>query len=143
MSKPRTIRKAQLAKTELRLVRSDDRVVGMADGEKMCQGRDEDEDGVWAQLYANVGKSRLNYFGYDGARNRFLYCFRGRFASSEYASKEGEYKLASKRKLNAIATPTEAASASGLSEKTRSVFQSNMLSPFDKMRARDVLMGPK
>lgn len=141
MSKPQTIRKAQLGKTELRLVRSGDQVVGMADGKKICQGRDEDE--VWAQLYADVGKSRLNYFGYDGARNRFLYCFRGGFASSEYASKEREYKLASKRKLDAIATPNEAVSASGLGEKIWSVFQSNMLSPFEKMRVRDVLMGPK
>ncbi|WP_037429574.1 hypothetical protein [Sinorhizobium fredii] len=140
MSKPQTIRKAQLGKTELRL-RSGDQVVGMADGKLICQGRGEDE--VWAQLYADVLKSRPNYFGYDGARNRFLHFFRDGFASSKYASHEREYKLASKRKLDAIATPNEAASASGLGEKIWSVFQSNMLSPFEKMRVRDVLMGPK
>lgn len=141
MTKPQTIRNAKLGKIALRLVQNGDLFVALADGKIICQGRDQEE--VWHQLYADVLKSRPNYFGYDGARSRFLHFFQGGFASSEYASHEREYKLTSKRKLDAIATPQEAASASGLGAQTWSVFQSNMLSPFEKMRVRDVLMGPK
>lgn len=140
MSKPQTIRKAKLGKIELRLVRSGDQVVGMADGKMIFQGRDEDE--VWNRLYVDVFKSRPNYFGYEGARNRFLYCFRGGFASSEYSSRERDYKLASKRKLDAVATPQEAVSASGLGAKIWSASQNNMLHTQEKIRLGEVLTGP-
>ena len=47
-----------------------------------------------------AGKSDPRYFGYAGARNRFLKFFPNGFHSDGYANQERNYKLAAKKKLD-------------------------------------------
>ncbi|PWI52068.1 hypothetical protein B5K03_21510 [Rhizobium phaseoli] len=141
MLKPVTLRTGYLGKIELRLVKRGDSHFGLADGKVITEGNDADD--VWQELYKSAGRSKVNYFGFDGARKKFLSYFPGGFPSKEYSAHERDYKLASKAKLEEIATPEAALSATGLGPRISSVVSSNnMISPFEKMRVRDALASP-
>lgn len=141
MSKAETIRNAKLGKKELRLVRMNGRFYGLADGVRCAEG--EDADDVWRQLHDDAGKSDPKYFGFDGARTRFLKFFPNGFHSDGYASQERDYKLAAKAKLDKAAPLDKAVDGTGLGEAALAAFRAtNMLSPFEKTRLQDVLRGP-
>ena len=141
MSKAETIRSGTLGKKALRLVRKDGRFFGLADG-KVCVEGDSAED-VWRQLHDDAGKSDPKYFGFDGARSRFLKFFPNGFHSEGYASQERDYKLAAKNKLDATAPLEMAITGSGYGEAILSAYRAtNMLSPFEKTRLQDVFRGP-
>lgn len=65
MSKPETIRNANLGKTALRLVRKDGRFFGLANGAIVVEG--DDADDVWRRLHDDAGKGDAKYFGFDEA----------------------------------------------------------------------------
>ncbi|MGH6986304.1 MAG: hypothetical protein ACRED9_05625 [Caulobacteraceae bacterium] len=142
MSAPRTIRTAKAGKVEIRLVLKDGIYHGVASGKMVCQG--EDADKVWMALHDEVGKADPKYFGFAGARSRFLRFFPGGFASTEYSKEERDYKLIAKALLDETAPLEAAAEGQGLGEAVTKVFQkTNLLSgPFESTRARDVLHGP-
>lgn len=140
MSKAETIRTGKLGKKELRLVKKDGRFFGLADGVVCVDG--DDGDDVWRRLHDEAGKSDPKYFGFDGARARFLKFFPNGFHSEGYASQERNYKLAAKEKLDSTAPLTDALEGEGFGEAILAVFRAtNMLSPFEKTRLQDILRG--
>lgn len=142
MTKAETIRSTKLGKKELRLVRMSGRYFGLADGVRCAEG--ENADDVWRQLHDDAGKSDPKYFGFDGARKRFLTFFPNGFHSDGYASQERDYKLAAKAKLDDTAPLEKAVDGTGFGEAVLAVFRAtNMLSPFEKTRLQDVLRGPQ
>jgi hypothetical protein len=141
MTKAETIRTGKLGKKELRLVKMNGRFFGLADGVKCSEG--ENADDVWRQLHDDAGKSDPNYFGFDGARSRFLKFFPNGLHSQGYASQERDYKLAAKAKLDETAPLEKTVDGKGFGEAVLAVFRAtNMLSPFEKTRLQDVLRGP-
>lgn len=142
MSKAETIRTGKHGRKELRLVRMNSRFFGLADGVRCAEG--ENADDVWRQLHDDAGKSDPKYFGFNGARNRFLAFFPSGFYSDDYASQERDYKLAAKAKLDETVPLDEAVDGKGFGEAALAVFRAtNMLSPFEKTRLQDVLRGPR
>lgn len=140
MSKAVTIRTGLLGKKSLRLVSKDGRFFGLAEG-KMCVEGDNADD-VWRQLHDDAGKSDPKYFGYDGARNRFLKFFPNGFHSNGYASQERDYKIAAKAKLDETAPLERAVDGQGFGEAIRAVINTNMLHTVEKTRLHEVLRGP-
>lgn len=140
MAKAETIRTGKLGKKELRLVRMNGRFFGLADGARCTEGDDADE--VWRQLHDDAGKNDPKYFGFEGARRRFLTFFPNGFHSQGYASEERDYKLAAKTKLDQTAPLEKAVDGTGFGEAVLAAFRAtNMLSPFEKTRLQDVLRG--
>jgi hypothetical protein len=91
MSKAETVRTGKLGKTDLRLVRKDSRLFGLADGKVCVEGEHADE--VWQRLHDEAGKASPKYFGFDGARARFLRFFPNGFHSTGYTKAERDYKM--------------------------------------------------
>jgi hypothetical protein len=54
--------------------------------------RDDDPDLLWRRLLAEVGKAHPSYFGFDGAKARFLKYFLKAFADPGYLFEERDYK---------------------------------------------------
>jgi hypothetical protein len=122
-------------------VRKDSRFFGLADGKVCAEG--EDPDDVWRRLHDEAGKANPKYFGFDGARARFLRFFPNGFHSAGFTSAERDYKVAAKQRLDETAPLEQAVSGSGLGEAVLGVFgATNLLSPFEKMRLQKVLRGP-
>lgn len=141
MGKAETIRSAKLGKAELRLVRKDGHFHGLVDGIIRTGGDDADQ--VWQELQGEVAKANPQYFGFTGAKARFLKAFPGGFASSEYETSERSYKLAARAKLEATLPLAAALSEAGFGAAALTVFQAtNLLSVFEKTRLRDLLRGP-
>ena len=136
----RTVRQGILGKRNLRLVQKDGHFYGLVDGEKCVDGSDADD--VWRRLHDDAGKADPRYFGYSGARSRFLKFFPNGFHSDGFLSQERNYKLAAKRKLDVTAPLAEALTGRGFGEAVLSVFRAtNMLSPFEKTWVSNMLRG--
>ena len=136
----RTVREAKLGKRKLRLVHKQGRFYGFADGKVCVEGRDADD--VWRQLHDDAGKADPRYFGYAGARTRFLKFFPNGFHSDGFSSMERDYKLAAKNKLDATVPIAEALNGAGFGDAILSVFHAtNMLSPFEKTRVAELVRG--
>ena len=140
MSNFETIRYGTLGERKLRLVKKGIRFYGLANGKICTEGSDADD--VWRRLHDDAGKSDPRYFGYDGARARFLKFFPNGFHSDGFASQERTYKLVYKEKLDRTAPLEQALVGQGLGEAVLAVYRSNLLSPFEVMRVRDLLRGP-
>lgn len=140
MSNAVTIRNGKLGEKRLRLVRKGNQFYGLANGKICTEGSDADD--VWRRLYDDAGKSDPRYFGYDGARARFLKFFPNGFHSEGFASQERTYKLALKEKLDSTAPLEQALEAEGLGEAVLTVYRSNLLSKYEQMRMQAFLRGP-
>ena len=140
----------------LRVVQDDDCFTGalLVGRERKALFEGDNLDEVLRLLRNEVGKVHPNYFGFDGARGRFLHFFPNGFEteaysegfdrrSSDYVGFEREYKLKAKAKLDSLLPLGEVLSRTGLGEAALSVFRAtNLLSPFEKTRLQDVLRGP-
>lgn len=141
MGKAQTVRTGKLGKSELRLVRKDGHFFGLADG-KIC-AKGEQPDDVWRRLHDEVGKANPKYFGFDGARTRFLRFFPKGFHSEAYEKSERDYKVAAKNKLDSTVPVEQAATGSGFGEAVLAVFRdTNLLSRFEKPRLTEALRRP-
>jgi len=81
--------------------------------------------------------------GWDGARTRFLRFFPAGFATKWYVSEERDYKASAKKVLDAGAPLERAQTETGLGRVVLTAFQkTNLLSPFETMRVRDLLLSP-
>jgi hypothetical protein len=142
----KTIRTGTVGDLSLRLVEKDKTLIGVifdAKGAKKAQVEGTDADDAWRQLHDEAAKANPKYFGFDGARTRFLHFFPNGFRSKGYADAERDYKVAAKKRLDETAPLGQAVSASGLGETILAVFRAtNLLSPFEKVRLQDVLRGP-
>jgi hypothetical protein len=127
------------------LVEKDNLFIGLiiADGAKKTQIDGVVADDVWRRLHDEAAKANPKYFGFDGARARFLHFFPNGFHSAGFAKGERDYKIAAKSKLDAAAPLEKAATGSGFGEAILSAFRAtNLLSPFEKTRLQDLLRGP-
>ena len=73
-------------KGALRLVEQGGIYFGLADGKICTQGTDADE--VGKSLHGEAGKADPKYFGFEGARSRFLKFFPNGFHSDGFCSQE-------------------------------------------------------
>jgi hypothetical protein len=141
----RTIRERALGKFTLRLLENNGTYSGVIlGGPKGLIGpiKGGSEEEVWRLLHVEAGKADRNYFGFDGARTRFLHFFPAGFTDPSYADAERDYKLAAKQKLDKLAPLAEALAGPGFGEAILAVFRAtNLLSPFEKTRLQDVLRG--
>ena len=98
---------------------------------------------VWRQLEDAAAKAGKDYIGFDGAKARFRTFFEAGFDSPDYRREEREYKLRAKNKLDAAMPLETALHANGFGEVALTAFRdTNLLSPFEKMRVQDLLRGP-
>ena len=110
----KTIREAKLDNLILRLVQKDKVFIGLifAGGVPKLRIDGAVADDVWRQLHDEAGKANPKYFGFDGARARFLRFFPNGFHSDGYARQERDYKLEAKLKLDETAPLEKAATGS-------------------------------
>lgn len=141
----KTIRQGSAGKAKLRLVDTGKEFVGLIieGGKTIFQTSGQDSDAVWNELQARLTREGPNWFGYAGARARFLHWFGGGFYSPAYLRDERNYKLAAKAKLDAAAPVEEAATGSGYGEAVLAAYRgTNLLYPVEKTRLKDLLRGP-
>ena len=140
MSMAETIRYGKLRARRLRLVRKGIVYYGLSDGKICTEG--SDPANVWQRLQDDAGKSDPKYFGYDGARARFLKFFPDGFRSDRFVAQERAYKLAAKQKLDMTAPLDDVLAGRGFGEAVLGVFRAtNLLSPFEMMRLQNLLRG--
>lgn len=140
----KTIREGSAGKAKLRLVAIGKDFAGLVnvDGKTVFQTRGEDADAVWSALQDHLGQSGPNWFGWAGARDRFLHWFAGGFRSPAYLADERDYKLAAKERLEATTPVEEAATGSGHGEAVLAAFRrTNLLYPVEKTRLQALLRG--
>ena len=139
------IREATVGAATLRLVHENGvyKGVAIADGAVRVREEGDDADDVWRRLHDEAGKANPRYFGFAGARARFLRYFLDGFHSDDYMERERNYKVAAKSKLDAAVPLEDAAIGSGYGEAVLSVFRAtNLLSRFEQIRIQDALRGP-
>ena len=137
----KTIRTTKLGDMELRLVEKDKQFIGLvfAGGPAKIRLEGASADDVWRRLHDEAGKANPKYFGFDGARARFLRFFPNGFHSAGYAGQERDYKVDAKAALDKSVPLEKATAGRGYAEAVLAAFQTNLLSPFEKMRVRDAL----
>lgn len=141
----RTIRQGNAGKATLRLVQTDKDFAGIInqDGKTVFQTRGPNADAVWSLLQAQLAQSGPNWFGWEGARNRFLHWFADGFHSAAYLADEREYKLTAKKRLEATTPVEEAATGFGHGEAVLAAYRrTNLLYPVEKTRLQALLRGP-
>ena len=141
----KTIQEVVVGKTTLRLLANGGEYVGIAfvgirRGEPI---RGPDAERVWDQLRRSAGEVSPAYFGYDGARARFLRMFPEGFEGEQFCRHELDYKVAASRLLAETLPLEEAACATtDHCEAVARVFgRTNLLSPFEQSRVREALRG--
>lgn len=139
----KTIREEIIGKSTVRLLRVADGYAGVVVGPKGTGTslRHHDADALWGRLLAEVGKAHPDYFGYDGARARFLRGYPAGFADPGFVVDERDYKVAAVAKVAATLSREQAAEAeAGTAAAALRAFQAiNLVSVFEKARIRDVL----
>jgi len=141
----KTVLTAKVGDLSLRLVEKDRAFIGLifaADNSMKAQIEGDDADEVWRRLHDEAGKANPKYFGFDGARNRFLHWFAGGFQSPSYLRQERAYKVEAKQALDATVPVEKAATGSGYGPALLPRFHINLLSPYEQMWVRDALRAP-
>lgn len=141
---PRTIREGAAGKITLRLLQTPTEYVGLSieGGKVTFQTNGQDPDGVWDALQAKLTRDGPNWFGYAGARSRFLHWFAGGFHSPIYLRDERDYKLKAKADLEKTTPVEEAATGSGHGEAVLRAYRAtNLLYPIEKTKMQGVLRG--
>ena len=116
----KTIRSKRLGNTRIRLVKqSDQSFVGIVILEdrivkKIHGSQGETEDEVWSRLKNAAQNSSPSFFGYDGARARFLSYFPNGFEDERYLEMERNYKSEAKSMLDDL-IPVETVRVSKIS----------------------------
>ncbi|MFI8683027.1 hypothetical protein ACIGFJ_11750 [Brevundimonas diminuta] len=141
----KTIRTEQVGKTTVRLLQGADGYVGavIPAGGKPVQFEGEDQDDLWRKLLAEVGRTHPDYFGFDGARSRFLRYFPGGFADEAYKAHERTYKDQAVARINGLLSLEDAcdAGAEQCAAAVRAFQASNLVFQVEKARIKDVLRG--
>lgn len=141
----KTIRQGTVGKAQLRLVDTGEELAAIIveNGAKTYEARGRDADTLWADLQAQVQKTGPNWFGWQGARERFLHWFADGFRSPAYLADERDYKLEAKARLEATTPVEEAAAGTGHGEAVLAAYRrTNLLYPVEKTRLQSLLRGP-
>jgi hypothetical protein len=138
----KTLRESSLGKTTLRLVQTNAGYSGVAFGKVQCRLDGADADDVWRQLHDKVAEFHPDFFGFAGARNRFLQFFPNGFTGADYMNAERTYKVKAKAKLDTTVPVEEAVGGVGFGEPVLAVFRmTNLLAPIEQARMKEVLRG--
>ncbi len=140
-----TIREATAGIATVRLLKDKDIFKGIVIIKGQVEAHEEGEhaDDVWRRLHDRAARLNPSFFGFDGARARFLRFFPEGFQSSNYFKEERGYKLAAKERLDKTVPIDKALNGSGYGEAVLSIFrETNLLFPVEKTRLQDVLRGP-
>ncbi len=117
--------------------------MALAPGGRRLELSGERADDVWNRLRDSVGQIGPKYVGFAGARNRFLDFFANGFHSDGYAEEERDYKVAAKERLDREAPVVDVASHGAPGEAMLRVYRdTNLLSPYEKIRVQNLLRGP-
>src|ERR1044071_3120414 len=81
---------------------------------KVLEGSDADD--VWRRLHDEAGKANPKYFGFDGARNRFLHFFPNGLRAHACPAQDLNYKVAANTNLDDTVPVEQAKSGSGFGE---------------------------
>lgn len=141
----KTLREGTAGKAKLRLVDSGKEFVAIAleDGKEIHRASSDDANSAWNELQAKLSRDGPNWFGYQGARARFLHWFEGGFQSPAYLEDERDYKVAAKAELEKTTSLEEAAGGKGHGEAVLRAYRAtNLLYPIEKTRMQDLLRGP-
>jgi hypothetical protein len=86
---------------ELRLVAKDKQFIGLifSGGPAKIQLEGSSADDVWRRLHDEAGKANPKYFGFNGARARFLRFLPSGFHSAGFAERERDYKVTAKKMM--------------------------------------------
>jgi hypothetical protein len=138
----KTIKEAVIGDATLRLIRRGTGFAGaiFRNGKMAKAFAGEVADHVWTQMQDEVAISDPRYFGFDGAKKRFLRLMPGGFQDAAYRNKERTYKDQARAWL-AQNAPVELASIGrGFSEAILSVYrQTNLLHPVEKSKIQSIL----
>ncbi|MER9971120.1 hypothetical protein [Mesorhizobium sp. M0060] len=140
----KTIREATVGKATLRLVQTQKGYSGVVllDGKRKALEEGADAEDVWRRVHDAAARSNPHFFGYDGARARFLHFFPQGFEGADYSGHERAYKLKAKAKLDEAAPLADAANGGSFGEGILSAYRAtNLLSPFEKTRLQPLLRG--
>ncbi len=139
----KTIRTQQFGKITARLVQTAAGYSGVLVGEGVPPSRVDGEDAeiVWAALVENLNRASPQFFGFEGARARFLKLFPDGFASPAYRSHERDYKDAARVFLASTVSieQAERATATECDAIARAYSKTNLLASFEQARVREVL----
>jgi hypothetical protein len=103
---------------------------------------DSDPERLLARLRNEAGRLHPNYFGIDGAIERFLSFFPGGFSDALYLADERSYKMRSQETLASVLTLEDAINATPeQASEVRRALVTNLLSPFELARTSAVLRG--
>ena len=141
----KTVREAPVGKALLRLVVADGTFKGVVvrDGRIVATETGDDGDRVWTALHDAAARLDPSFFGYDGARTRFLKYFPLGFEDREYARHERDYKIRAKTLIDTTLPLADARAGSPSGATVLKAFQAtNLLSPFEKVKLKDALAGP-
>ena len=139
----KTIREENIGKSIVRLLKTATGFAGIVlSGSGRSEPRfGEDADELWKELVADLNKVHPDYFGYPGAKIRFLKLFPGGLADPQFRKFERDYKVAARELLVSTVPLDKATSATeehcGLIAKVFA--KTNMLSQFEHARVREVL----
>jgi hypothetical protein len=137
------VREATVGNATLRLFKEKGRFRGaVIVGKNMNVHEGDNADAVWREMHDAVGRANPKYFGFEGARKRFAQFFPQGFEDADYFHQERDYKVVAKTTLEASVPVEKAAAGGGFAEPVLAAFQTNLISPFEKMRLREALRGP-
>lgn len=140
------IREEQQGNLLLRLTETKDGFVGALIGgpggrPTVFHGSDRQE--VWRRLGLEIGKLNPSYFGFDGARARFLREYPHGFETAAFKTDERNYKVAAKAGLDGAAPLVEAATGANFGEAVLRAYRAtNLLSWRETSRLQKLLRGP-
>ncbi|MCC6480323.1 hypothetical protein [Sphingorhabdus sp.] len=140
----KTIREGTAGKAKLRLVDTGKGFVAIAieGGKTILQKDGKTADEAWNALQAALTREGPNWFGYLGARSRFLHWFAGGFHSTAYLAQERDYKIKAKEDFETTTPLEEAATGSGHGEAVLRAYRAtNLLYPIEKTRMQGLLRG--
>lgn len=140
----KTLKEERVGGLILRLLQTKDEYIGIIRGGKdIPEIHGDDPNQILAKLRAEVGKASPSYFGYDGARSRFLEMFADGFTGDSFHRKEHDYKVSASEYLlsNLPLERANLAEANDCEAAARAFAKTNLLSPFERARTREVLKG--
>lgn len=145
---PHLLREEMRGKLTLRLVRTNNGVAGALIGGSggrpvVIQGTDLND--TWRRLELEAGKLHPSYFGFDGARARFLREYPKAFTDPGYLKDERTYKLDGKARLDAAVPLADAATGSGFGSAVMRAYADkgmNLMPWRETDRLKALLSGP-
>lgn len=139
------IKEQIIGKARVRLVQNGNTFAGIIiNGDKISKRIDGDnQDEVWGKLINEVGTTDPQYFGFEGAINKFLREFPDGFAGQDYLDTERDYKIEAKEKLDKVVPLEFASTCKNIGVDVLRVFQAtNVVFSVEKARLSELLKGP-